>query len=828
VAKSEGVSLGVMLVKAIFTAVKTVFFFLTGSVALLVETLHSAANVLTSLGVWWSLRLERQRAEGLLEEQEVAAGRGPQWEAESEEIYRDWRTQRYVRIKTRWEKKLAGLAGFVLMALAGFGMYASAQPQQLGIGIGRLVGAERFAWVTPVVLLFLGLLTYFISRLERQVGAIEGQEDFAAGSVRAKLDALGCFLVAAVFVLNNFQAGQIDWIIGLAIAVVLLLQGLEIIVSAMMSQFEEQRIADFADWETGPEVGRLALGRLLSGSGWLSFFGFLSRGVVMQTGRQRPLRFLYRHLPVLGGIAAAVFLIQSCFFVVPPEQEAIVERFGHALGVSWDPKTGRTLDRSGVRRAGLHVKLPWPIDTVVRIPKHEVQQREFGFAEPPKRRPFVIYDPKFHDVELALITRPPEPRATPEGGTAQQSTGPGYLIVITLRIQYDIDNVAAYYGGALDPHRVLEDQANYLLLTAARARTVDQLLAMDQEQLIGEIRSRLRRRMAELRTGLRIRSVTILWIHPPVEEGTPRDGSPMIVARAYQLAAANREASKKTILDAVNDTHRILPGARARAFSIAEQARSNREIKGRRSDLLIYQPDAGFYIVGKLVKETEQAVIIREPQAEGGRDQKVPRQRLVEPPLRNVDLLIHKPRGVRIGRILAKDAQGRAIRFQSRGAAEPTQIDPATIARQVEGADALHVRPPTRRLECYVLTEEPDKIRVRIENPRGTREVDIPRRLITTLVRSGERGRLSRSQGFARGFAALAEEYNKLDAEFRLQGRRYGPLFRERQAFVTLKQSLPVARKVLLGAGDFEVWLDPRAGSQDILLKGLTPEKKGP
>ena len=871
-AKSEGVSLGVTLVKLVFTLVKVTFAWATGSLVLIVESMHSAANVMTSLGVWWSLRLERQRAEGILEEQDVSLQRGANWEADADSTYRDWRTQRYIKIKTRWEKKLAVLAGFILMALAVWGMWTCLQPPDWGLPHFQWLRMGQWTnsgWIVPVVMLFLGLLTYFISRMEQQVGSIEGQKDFAAGSVRAKLDALGCLLVVAVFSLKEISSGAIDLnvAVGLAIAAVLLMQGLEIIASAMMSQFEEQRIADFQEWDAEIGVGKLSLGRLLSGSGWLSFFGFLSRGVAMQTGQQRPLRFLYRHLPIVLGIALLVFLVQSSFFVVQPQEVAFVERLGQTLGIR--RQTVKTPD--GVKTTweaatplteGLHMKLPWPIDNVVRIPKYEVRSRAFGFAEAPKKVPFIIYEPQFHDVEVELITKPPKLQRTSSGARLQTSNEPGYLIVMTLRVQYEIGNVAAYYGGTRTPDEVLDTETNYLLLTWARRKTVNELLTIDQDEITGDIRRKLNQRLTDLNTGLHVRSVVVLWIHPPVREGTHKGGPPVTVAKAYQLVAAAREDYKRRVLEAIGNRNKILPEARAKATALIEAARAYRETVGRRSDLLVLKPSARLGTViyppnekfvffalhhkwPKLLPVDDGLVgkvTLQYPPDEpddprnaipnvvfpghaprqwprtkilttGSLVQVIPRAMIVEnAPVRNLDLVLLADGRRLIGTLTAK-IEGKSTRtLLPHGGGEPIIFEADLMLDEgPQKTDLVTVRPPSEQIECRILDEEDEKfvtVAVDYEYIPGPATGKLPRiekihkSRIAHIARGGVAGRLSHNQGIAAAFVVLADAYN--------QEHSYKHIFRNRRRQAAVREALSDARKIVLGRRPVEIWYSLR------------------
>src|SRR4051812_38933242 len=60
-----------------------------------------------------------------------------------------------------------------------------------------------------------------------------------------------------------------------------------------------------------------------------------------------------RWMLTLAGAAAAAALLMPAFYTVAETERAIVTRFGRPL--------------PGVAGPGLHLKLPWPVDSVVRL-----------------------------------------------------------------------------------------------------------------------------------------------------------------------------------------------------------------------------------------------------------------------------------------------------------------------------------------------------------------------------------------------------------------------------------------------------------------------------
>ncbi|HTV39006.1 MAG TPA: protease modulator HflK [Candidatus Sulfotelmatobacter sp.] len=66
---------------------------------------------------------------------------------------------------------------------------------------------------------------------------------------------------------------------------------------------------------------------------------------------------------IVMGLMVAGFII-SCFFKVGPQEKAVILRFGKPVGQGEKALLG----------AGLHMRLPYPIDEIVRIPVAQIQQ----------------------------------------------------------------------------------------------------------------------------------------------------------------------------------------------------------------------------------------------------------------------------------------------------------------------------------------------------------------------------------------------------------------------------------------------------------------------
>ncbi len=479
--KSQTVSLGASLIDLAITGVKAIFAVTTGSAALFAETLHSGADSLASLGIWWSLRYERARKAMLMEKEETDQLSSNRWGLEAEQVERAWSADKFRFYKEHIEKKLSVFIGLLFVSLAVVGFFrAMRAPQPFAFHIDTLI---------PVFVLGgLAGLSYLLGRFVHQVSTIEGVRDLATGSARAKADAVGSLLVVVVFFCRkvNIAGDGLDRAVGIIISVIIFLQGLEIIVSTIRAGFEDRRLADSED--DPHAVGReMILSRLLSGSGWISLVGFVSAGFAMQqTGPRRPLRFIQQHLPLVAVLTVALLWFQSAFVVVEPSNVVIIERFGQAVNLS------QPLD------PGVHLKFPWPIDSTVIVPVGEVQEVTIGYTkEDHDDEPYILWQVPHHQREFQLVT------------------GDGSLVSVNMFIRYQINDPQQWYLSARSPRDVLKAQADSLLGENIRVKSVSWVIGPNRQQLAQIIKKQIQDTLNSQRLGLQILHVNLLNAHPP-------------------------------------------------------------------------------------------------------------------------------------------------------------------------------------------------------------------------------------------------------------------------------------------------------------------------
>ncbi|MBQ6117966.1 MAG: hypothetical protein IJK98_01920, partial [Clostridia bacterium] len=352
------------------------------------------------------------------------------------------------------------------------------------------------------------------------------------GSATARgmiLCAEAVYAVSALFfalnsILNISCLPVLVWVIkGISLAVVLLF------LTGMTKGLIKKDLLQTFDY--------LFLLRFTKGEDKKSFADFLEENTGLSVKSLWSIRYAAGLLPtaILG--LCGVLLLASCFYKVDPQQQAVVYRFG------------RILESSPVE-AGLHVKLPWPVDK----------------AE--------IYDTaRFREVLVGY-----EKQQSVDNLWTQAHGGEEYqlllgngneLVSVNIKIAYVIDDLCQYVTAYAAPEDILTAKAYEIVLGRTVSTDLDTFLSEDRSGLSEEITKELNDFCTVSGIGLRVGSVTLESIHPPIDiadvyQGVVSAGvqkNTLITnaraAEAEKLAAAEQEAAELVLVAKKDQTRRV-------------------------------------------------------------------------------------------------------------------------------------------------------------------------------------------------------------------------------------------------------------------------------
>ncbi|UCF42794.1 MAG: FtsH protease activity modulator HflK [Planctomycetota bacterium] len=256
-------------------------------------------------------------------------------------------------------------------------------------------------------------------------------------------------------------------------------------------------------------------------------------------------------------IPAAVLLwALSGIYIVRPDEEGVVRRFGRAVRVT---------------EPGPHYHLPVPIEKVNKVRVKQVRRLEVGFRTvspgPPARY-------RFMPQESLMLT------------------GDEQIVDAQIIVQYQVSDPEKFLfnvRGLESPQGALMDAAEVALRQVVGQRPIDDVLITEKLQIEIDSRELLQRIIDRYDSGVRVIEVKLQTVRPPQE-----------VAAAFSDVVSAKEDKDRLIKEADGYREDILPKARGKAQSIIRAAEAYKAERMKRAE-----GDAARFLT--VLKEYEKA-----------------------------------------------------------------------------------------------------------------------------------------------------------------------------------------------------------------------------
>ncbi|MDC0229431.1 FtsH protease activity modulator HflK [Deltaproteobacteria bacterium] len=237
-------------------------------------------------------------------------------------------------------------------------------------------------------------------------------------------------------------------------------------------------------------------------------------------------------LPKKGGvglilIVALVVWLATGVFIVDPEEQGVIKRFGEVTNVVGP---------------GPHYHLPAPIETVQIEPVTSVRRLEVGFRTiqigPPAKYRRVLKE------SLML-------------------TGDENIIDVQSIVQYRISNLEDYLYSLTNPDETVKSAAESAMREVIGDTTVTEALTVGKGIIESTTARLLQETMNSYKGGIKIENVKLQDVHPPDE-----------VKEAFKDVVSAREDREKMINDAEGYRNNLVPRARGEAAQIINNAKA--------------------------------------------------------------------------------------------------------------------------------------------------------------------------------------------------------------------------------------------------------------
>lgn len=309
----------------VFTVLKFVLYFVSGSIAVLSEAWHSCGDFATSLLVFFSFRKDRI---------DVASREN------------DSETESWMSTETR----VALLIGCALVFIAGGILY-------------KVITAKPTAIDKPTVsgicFILFSTGSYFLYRFSTSVGVAEKSAALISDGLHSKADMYNSLLTGFSLLLYTYGI-NVDRIVGGILAFFLLSYAVE-----MFANVYAMYLRKSSSYERVYSFSTI----LVRGFSKLSL-GDAVRLIDSRTGWKIRESIWYRKVDRWKGVFLTGFFLVLYFSTslvrIQVDEEGIIEHFGKPVLVE------------NPLGPGLHLKYPWPVDRVIRLKTKQLRELRLG------------------------------------------------------------------------------------------------------------------------------------------------------------------------------------------------------------------------------------------------------------------------------------------------------------------------------------------------------------------------------------------------------------------------------------------------------------------
>lgn len=277
-------------------------------------------------------------------------------------------------------------------------------------------------------------------------------------------------------------------------------------------------------------------------------------------------RFLNKAIAPLILFQLTTLYLLTGILVVQPGEVAVIERWGMPRGIAKLPAPHEDAPWDALEpplEPGLHIKWPWPIETVHRIPRDQVQQIYIGApqthdadataASDPFAGNVISWDKEHTEGEYRYIM--PITDSTDLGLPAEAKEAakiPDAMFVSgAITIQYAIGrpqgdgtvragDVYRYLYRYQDPERLMVAIGEREITSYMAGANFWNVLINKHAETEAELTRRMQDAVDAAGLGIRVLFVTLSNVHPPVGE----------VGKAYQQVVSSHEEMETKIYDA--------------------------------------------------------------------------------------------------------------------------------------------------------------------------------------------------------------------------------------------------------------------------------------
>jgi modulator of FtsH protease HflK len=241
----------------------------------------------------------------------------------------------------------------------------------------------------------------------------------------------------------------------------------------------------------------------------------------------RPPRVPGKIVPRLIVLLLALILISTTWFTIDPEESGLVLRFGRFV---------RQVP------SGLHMKLPYPIETVEKVPVERQLKEEFGFRTE----------------EAGIRTTYSTEDLTAE---SLMLTGDLNVAVVEWTAQFRVRDPYKYLFKVRNVRKTFRDMNETIMREVIGDRSVNEVLTVGRQEIAAEVEQSLQKLCDQYETGIKVEQIVLQDVNPPDP-----------VKPSFNEVNQAQQEREKLINEARAGYNQIIPRAKGQAQQTLEQA----------------------------------------------------------------------------------------------------------------------------------------------------------------------------------------------------------------------------------------------------------------
>lgn len=260
-------------------------------------------------------------------------------------------------------------------------------------------------------------------------------------------------------------------------------------------------------------------------------------------------------------IIIAAFFIMSCQYTVEETEQAVVTTLGKV---------------TSIETAGLHFKLPFPIQGVKKVEVNRTQKMQIGYTSSNENK---SYSNTSSVVEESKMI-----------------TGDFNIVNIDFFIEWKISDPMKFLYNSDEPSQILKMIAQSSARSIIGSKRVDGVLTTEKSIIQAEIKEKMVNKLADYDLGVQVLDVKIQDSEPPTTE----------VIAAFKNVETAKQEKETRINEALAYKNKTLPAAESEADKLIRDAESYREsrINAARGEVAKFNAMYSEYAKNKTITKT--------------------------------------------------------------------------------------------------------------------------------------------------------------------------------------------------------------------------------